>query len=85
MKQRIFLTRELQNKTGDETDRKYISYFAPARIDALVNFIITVIIFILLVLPVVVMYRITETSAAQSPLDAIGMWFVPVLLACAYG
>lgn len=85
MKQRIFLTRELQNKTGDEKDKKYISYFAPARIDALVNFIITVIIFILLVLPVVVMYRITETRAAQSPLDAIGMWFVPVLLACAYG
>ncbi|EMF11142.1 uncharacterized protein SEPMUDRAFT_150153 [Sphaerulina musiva SO2202] len=82
MIQRIFLTRELQNKTGDEKDKKYISYFAPARIDALVNFIITVIIFILLVLPVVVMYRITETSAAQSPLDAIG---VLIVFTCVFG
>ncbi|KXS97531.1 hypothetical protein AC578_4595 [Pseudocercospora eumusae] len=74
--QRLFLTQELR----DKTESKYINYFSPAKIDALVNVIITMVIFILLVLPVIIMYRVTEMGKSQSPLDAIGVLIVFTLI-----
>jgi hypothetical protein len=47
-------------------------YFAPARIDALVNILITIVIFALLILPVVIMYEVTNFGRGQTSLDAIG-------------
>lgn len=74
--QRLFLTPELREKckSGD------VEYFAPARIDKLVNIIITLVIFVLLVLPVVVMYEVTDISHEQSALDAIGVLIVFTLV-----
>ncbi|KAF7185019.1 hypothetical protein HII31_13642 [Pseudocercospora fuligena] len=73
---RWFLTQELR----DKTDSKYINYFSPAKIDTLVNVIITIVIFILLVLPVIIMYRVTEMGKSRSPLDAIGVLIVFTLI-----
>ncbi|CBX98461.1 predicted protein [Plenodomus lingam JN3] len=54
----LLRTPELQAKTTDPT----ISYYSSTRIDKLVNILITFVIFCLLVVPVVVMYRITGGS-----------------------
>lgn len=56
--QPLLRTPELQAKTTDPT----ISYYSSTRIDKLVNILITFVIFCLLVVPVVVMYRITGGS-----------------------
>lgn len=70
--QRLFLTPELREKSSN----KDIHYYSPKRVDALVNLIITIVIFILLVLPVIILYKITNFAAKQSALDAIGVLIV---------
>ncbi|KAK3113439.1 hypothetical protein LTR53_009278 [Teratosphaeriaceae sp. CCFEE 6253] len=72
--QRLFVTEELRQKT----DNILIHYYAPHRVDILVNLIITAIIFILLVVPVVIMY--TGQNASTSPVEAIGILIVFTLL-----
>lgn len=72
----MFLTPELRKKTTDED----IHYYSPARIDSLVNVIITTIIFVLLVLPVVAMYEVTNIGRKASPFDAIGILIVFTLV-----
>ena len=57
-----------------------MDYFAPARIDMLVNIVITMVIFILLVLPVAIMYEVTDIARRQSPLDAMGVLIVFTLI-----
>ncbi|KAF2260732.1 hypothetical protein CC78DRAFT_571032 [Lojkania enalia] len=74
--QNIFATKELREKTNS----KYLSYYSPCRIEKLVGLIITFIIFILLVLPVVAMYKLTSIADRNSIFDAIGILVVFTLL-----
>ena len=55
----LFLTPELRIKTADQN----VHYLKRSRVNALIGFIITGIILILLVLPVLVMYRLTALDA----------------------
>ena len=72
----MFLTPELGVKTSDDA----VHYYAPERVDKLVNIIITVVIFVLLILPVVAMYQLTSVSQRASPFEAIGILIVFTLL-----
>ena len=63
-----------------KSSNKRLYYYAPARVDKLVNIIITMIIFILLVLPVVAMYKLSTLSQRASPFEAIGILIVFTLL-----
>ncbi|OCL11250.1 hypothetical protein AOQ84DRAFT_287629, partial [Glonium stellatum] len=73
---KIFCTPELRAKTND----KCIYYYSTSRIEKFVGLIITIIIFILLVLPVVAMYRLTSIGERNSTFDAIGVLVVFTLL-----
>jgi FtsH-binding integral membrane protein len=72
----MFVTPELREKTADAT----LDYYAPKRVDNLVNIIITVVIFVLLILPVVAMYELSDVSQRASPFEAIGILIVFTLL-----
>ncbi|ORY00888.1 hypothetical protein BCR34DRAFT_575368 [Clohesyomyces aquaticus] len=56
--QRFFRTPELKAKTTNQ----YISFYSSSRIDKLINILITFVIFILLVIPVITMYQLTNTA-----------------------
>ncbi|OCL06343.1 hypothetical protein AOQ84DRAFT_297184, partial [Glonium stellatum] len=73
----LFITPELRDKTKDEN----VHYYTRSRIDALVGLIITAIIFVLLILPVVAMYKLTTFSARPHPtFDAIRVLVVFTML-----
>ncbi|KAK4540552.1 hypothetical protein LTR36_009082 [Oleoguttula mirabilis] len=72
----MFLTPELRAKSSDED----IHYYAPERVETLVNAIITGIIFILLILPVVAMYELSDIGRRASPFEAIGILIIFTLL-----
>ncbi|OSS47459.1 hypothetical protein B5807_07301 [Epicoccum nigrum] len=72
----LFTTPEQREKTDD----KNILFYSPARIERLVGLIITFIIFILLVLPVVAMYKLTSVGDRNSTFDAVGILVVFTLL-----
>jgi hypothetical protein len=74
--QRLFLTKSLSEKTSDPDLR----YYSPARVDTLVGIIITMIIFVLLVLPVVAMYELSGIGKRQSAFEAIGILIVSTLV-----
>jgi hypothetical protein len=74
--QRIFATPELRAKTND----KCIYYYSPSRIEKLVGLLITLVVFILLVLPVVAMYKLTCIGDRNSTFDAVGVLVVFTLL-----
>lgn len=74
--QKIFCTPELLAKTNN----KCIYYYSTSRIEKFVGLIITIIIFILLVLPVMAMYRLTSIGQRNSTFDAIGVLVVFTLL-----
>ncbi|RMY67076.1 hypothetical protein D0864_11671 [Hortaea werneckii] len=57
-----------------------IRYYAPARVDKLVGFIITGVIFMLLVLPVVALYELSNVGRRESPFEAIGILIIFTLL-----
>lgn len=63
------MTPELRAKTYDED----IHYFATARVEVLVNIIVTIIIFAMLVLPVVALNELGDISKGASPSEAIGI------------
>lgn len=73
---KIFCTPDLLDKTSD----KHVYYFSPSRVEKLVGFIITSVIFVLLVLPVVAMYRLTSLGSTQSMFSAIGVLIIFTLL-----
>lgn len=75
--QRIFQPRDLLEKTED---KKHLHYYDAKRVESFVALIITVIIFILLVLPVVVMYQLTSIGTRSSTFTAIGVLVVFTLL-----
>jgi FtsH-binding integral membrane protein len=70
------MTPELREKTKDT----HVQYYAPERVDKLVNAIITTVIFALLVLPVVAMYELSNVSQRASPFEAIGILIVFTLV-----
>lgn len=72
----IFQPRRLTSQTCDED----IHYYDGKRVETLVALIITVIIFVLLVLPVFAMYRLTSFGDRSSTFDAIGVLVVFTLL-----
>lgn len=74
--QKYFRTPELRKKTTN----KYINFYSSSRIDTLVGVLITVIIFVLLVLPVTAMYRLDSFDTPKSTFDAIGVLIVFTLL-----
>ncbi|RMY52888.1 hypothetical protein D0865_05550 [Hortaea werneckii] len=67
---------ELQEKTSDPR----LQYYAPARVDKLVGFIITGVIFMLLILPVVALYELSNVGRRESPFEAIGILIIFTLL-----
>lgn len=74
--QTMFATPELRQKTTD----KYLLYYSPARIDGLVNGIITSIVLTLLIIPVVVMWKLSNMGEEANPFEAIGILIVFTLL-----
>lgn len=74
--QKYFRTPELRKKTTN----KYINFYSSSRIDTLVGVLITVIIFVLLVLPVTTMYRLASFDTHKSTFDAIGVLIIFTLL-----
>ncbi|KAI7583973.1 hypothetical protein KC316_g6976 [Hortaea werneckii] len=73
---KLFITQELQEKTSDSR----LQYYAPARVDKLVGFIITGVIFMLLILPVVALYELSNVGRRESPFEAIGILIIFTLL-----
>jgi len=74
---KMFCTRELREKTNDE----HIYYYSSSRVEAFVGLIITSIIFVLLVLPVVAMYKLTSLpNNSHGTFSAIGVLVVFTLL-----
>lgn len=69
------MTKELEDKTSED----FVRYYDPVRVDKLVNIIITAIIFVLLVLPVVALYEMSDASKA-TPFEAIGILVVFTLI-----
>jgi magnesium-transporting ATPase (P-type) len=67
MVQKYFRTPEAQEKTSDPN----ISFYSSSRIDKLVNILITFVIFCLLVIPVITMFQLTNTSSHVN-VDASG-------------
>jgi hypothetical protein len=64
-----------------KTRDKEVHYYTRSRVDTFVGLIITTIIFVLLVLPVVAMYKLTAMGASpQSTFNAIGVLVVFTLL-----
>ncbi|KAF2278300.1 uncharacterized protein EI97DRAFT_250201 [Westerdykella ornata] len=59
--QKYFRTPELRAKTTNA----YISLYSSSRIDKLINIMITLVIFVLLVIPVITMYLLTSESISQ--------------------
>lgn len=57
--QKYFRTPELRAKSTN----KYISFYSSTRIDKLINILITLVIFVLLVVPVITMYQLTSTPS----------------------
>ncbi|CAN9108602.1 unnamed protein product [Alternaria alternata] len=76
IRKKIFATKELREKTSD----KCTFYYSQSRIEKLVGLIITVMIFVLLVLPVVAMYQLTSVGDRNSTFDAVGILVVFTLL-----
>ncbi|KAK5705532.1 hypothetical protein LTR97_002651 [Elasticomyces elasticus] len=73
---RFLCTPELHKKTTN----KYIHYYSSSRINRVVGMIITVVIFILLIVPVITMYRLTSFGNQATTLDAVGILIVFTML-----
>ena len=74
--QRIFLTPELRRKAG----KQEVNYFSQGRVNKLVNLIITAVIFILLIIPVVVLYELSNQTQHADPFEAVGILIIFTLL-----
>jgi len=74
---RLFCTPELREKTNDQHNY----YYSSSRVESFVGLIITFFIFVLLVLPVVAMYKLTSLgSGPHGTFKAIGVLVVFTLL-----
>jgi hypothetical protein len=72
----LFRTDDQRRKSTDK--RNY--YFAPSRVSTLVNLFITVALFLLLVAPVLAMYRLSTFKTTECVFAAIGVLMVFTLL-----
>ncbi|CAN9467260.1 unnamed protein product [Alternaria alternata] len=72
----LFRTDDQRRKSTDK--RNY--YFAPSRVSTLVNLCITVALFLLLVAPVLAMYRLSTIKTTECVFAAIGVLMVFTLL-----
>ena len=74
---KLFLAPERREKTSTD-----ICYLSSERVDTLINLVITIFIFVLLILPVVAMYKPTSqaASAPHATFNAVGMLVVFTLL-----
>ncbi|KAJ8114951.1 hypothetical protein OPT61_g3286 [Boeremia exigua] len=72
----LFTTKELKEKSDDPI----LTYYSPSRIEKLVGIFITLIIFVLLILPVIAMYKLTSVGNRNSTIDAVGLLVVFTLL-----
>ena len=73
----MFCSRELREKTKDQD----VYYYSSHRIELFVSLVITSIIFVLLVLPVFAMYKLTTIGkGTHGTFDAIGVLVVFTLL-----
>jgi len=72
----LFRTEDQRRKSTDE--RNY--YFAPSRVSTLVNLFITIALFLLLVAPVLAMYRLSTIKTTECVFAAIGILMVFTLL-----
>ncbi|MCJ1379749.1 hypothetical protein MMC17_002852 [Xylographa soralifera] len=73
----MFLAPEVRNKTLDRN----VHYYTRSRVNRLIGLVITSIIFVLLVLPVIAMYKLTAVGAKpQSTFNAVGVLVVFTLL-----
>jgi hypothetical protein len=57
-----------------------MQYYSPKRVEKLVGIIITLIIFVLLILPVIAMYKLTSIGDRNPTIDAVGLLVVFTLL-----
>ncbi|KAF4308475.1 hypothetical protein GTA08_BOTSDO04345 [Botryosphaeria dothidea] len=73
---KAFCPPDLKRKTEDED----IRYLSPSRIEKFVGLIITAIVFVLLVLPVIGMYRLASFGDTKDIFAAIGVMIVFTLL-----
>ncbi|KAF1926377.1 uncharacterized protein M421DRAFT_396719 [Didymella exigua CBS 183.55] len=74
--ERYFTTEALKEKSDDPLMR----YYNPARVEKLVGVFITLIIFVLLIMPVVAMYKLTCIGNRKTTIDAVGLLVVFTLL-----
>ncbi len=70
------MTSDLKKKTKDSS----IYYYSPSRIDTFVGLLITAVIFVLLVIPVIVMYRLTSFGSDHATFRAIAVLIVFTLI-----
>lgn len=76
----MFCSHELRQKTQDQD----IYYYSSHRVELFVGLIMTFIVFVLLVLPVVAMYKLTSFGqGSHGTFDAIGVLVIFTLLFCA--
>ncbi|KAK5710413.1 hypothetical protein LTR15_012975 [Elasticomyces elasticus] len=66
-----------------KTTNKFIHYYSSSRINAVVGIVITLVIFVLLIVPVIAMYRLTSFGEQATTLDAVGILVVFTLLSSA--
>jgi hypothetical protein len=74
--QKIFCTQELRDKTTD----KFMFYYSSSRIEIMVGLLMMVIVLVLLAIPVVVMYHLTNMDERNETFDAIVVLIVFTLL-----
>lgn len=72
----MFMTESLREKTSDAT----LTYYCPARVDSLITSIVTVVILVLLVMPVVAMYELSNAGKRASAFEAIGVLITSTLV-----
>lgn len=70
--------KELRKKSKD----KNITYFDQKRVDALVSAVIMLVIIVLLVLPIVGMFRLSTDNTRADTFTALGVLIVFTLLFC---
>ncbi|CAO2652826.1 Nn.00g022370.m01.CDS01 [Neocucurbitaria sp. VM-36] len=72
----LFCTDDQRRKTSD----KKVYYFSPTRVSKLVNLCITAVIFLLLISPVLSMYRLSTMKTTKDMFAAIGILMIFTLL-----
>lgn len=70
------MTPELRQKTSKD----WVRYYSTARVEGLVNGLIATLVMALLIIPVVVMWKLSDGNEAANPFEAIGILIVFTVL-----